>query len=844
VPTAVLERRSTRGVLSGVTGVLVTGFVFAAMTLSGLAVAQPATAADSTAVTVSASDYDDDAANSPFPGLKMTVSQTQGLVSQGIEISWTGGRKSTPPTQQTGGEDFLQFAQCWGDDPRHPGQPDRSTCQYGAFLTPGATRDGNRADGTIAPEDEEHSTAARGALDPAYTAIPFRSATGETIAAVKNGEKITPAVDVNTNPFFTQYTSNEIPWAGSGSDGSGSTKFEVQTVVQAQGLGCGSRVTEADGSVRGASCWLVAIPRGTADAGETAITKSGLNWDTWKHHLAVKLDFRPIGLNCSIGAAERQVAGSELLSTAVASWQPTLCSAQGGSVYTLITGTESDALAASNRAEEASPLALTSYPYAGEAQDALVYAPVGLTAVTVAFAIDRFPKADGSVPPEIAAKARLPFTSLNLTPRLVAKLLTASYQDSLPPAADRTHLAANARNLAFDPDFLLVNDPEWSQQAIAGIGVSDMLIPQGRSDAASAVWAYVMADADARDFLAGKADPWGMVVNKWSSTDAEVNPTGTGLVFPRDSFPKADPTEVAATPDGPAAINLVTWRPYTNDLDTSGYLALRGDGQVLGGWDAFSSPPRYSKTPRDLPGAQGVLALTDAAAAEKYQVVTASLLNGAGRYVAPGSASIEAAAAAMTASPTQPQVYGLNPAAPETAAAVSAYPLTMPVYAAANPSLKDAALRKSYSDFIRYAAGDGQTPGVGIGQLPDGYAPLPAGWRQQALSAAEVLEQGFTPQSPTDQPAGANGQIVPSVAGGGGSIGRGSSSAAGQSAPAAPVAPAGPAASGPEAAALVGTDTPDDPDVSVVAATLPASLLAGLVSAAAVLIIPRLPRRT
>jgi hypothetical protein len=47
-------------------------------------------------------------------------------------------------------------------------------------------------------------------------------------------------VDVNTNPFFTQYTTNEVKWVGSGSDGSNSIKFEVQTQMESNGLGCGT----------------------------------------------------------------------------------------------------------------------------------------------------------------------------------------------------------------------------------------------------------------------------------------------------------------------------------------------------------------------------------------------------------------------------------------------------------------------------------------------------------------------------------------------------------------------------------------------------------------------------
>ncbi|GAA2074670.1 hypothetical protein GCM10009758_17520 [Microbacterium hatanonis] len=866
MPTAATTPRSMRGFLSGMTGVLVTGLVFATLTFSGVATAQPAAAADddSQAVTISAASYDKDAKNAPFPDLKLTVSQTTGLVSQGIQIRWTGGKESTRPSGQTGGENFLQFAQCWGDDPTDPSKPDRTTCQYGAFLSAGAMRDGNRASApsdeddesaaqgpVIAAEDLPYSTPDNGQLDPAYTSIPFRSATTSSSGVhdmVQNvvDNKRVPGVDVNTNQFFTKYTSNEIPWAGSGANGEGSTKFEVQTAAQAQGLGCGSRVTSASGVVTGSSCWLVAIPRGTKDTGEESINQSGLFWDSWKHHVAVKLDFRPIGINCAIGAKERQLVGSELLATAVASWQPSLCGAEGGDVFNMIKSNESDAVAQANAATDTSPLALTSLPYSGESQDDLVYAPVGLSAVTVAFAIDRFPNPNDGVPDAVKERSGLPFESMNLTPRLIAKLLTSSYLDSLPTDAKKDHIAGNPRNIVFDPDFLAINDKEWGYQVNAGVAISDMLVPQGRSDVATQLWRYVLADEDARAFLAGTPDPWGAKVNPYSSTDAKVNPVGAGLSLPRDNFPKADPTQVDAQPNGGAAeINLITWRPFTNDLDVSAYLTLRGDGQVLGPWNLDARPPRYDRVARDLQGFQSVVALTDSSAAAKYQVVTAALRNPAGQFVTADAESMTAAAGAMTASAEQPQVMGLDASSELAKTTAGAYPLTMPVYAAASPFLTDAATRASYASFIRFAATTGQEPGVQVGQLPAGYAPIPAKWASQAVAAANVLQQGLTRTVPT------TGDDGPSTAG---SIANGtpngpvSAVAPAAVAPPAAAAPAAggtgnPTASGAVAGALAGAETSADPDSGALAATLPLSMLAGLMSAAAVLIIPRLPRR-
>lgn len=835
--------RNTR-LLSGVSGIATTLVVGAILTLAGV-VAPTETAVAATGATITAAEQDADVENSPFPDLAITFSQTTDLASQAIDISWTGGKKSALPGGQVGGDNFLQFAQCWGDDPENPNQPDRTTCQYGAFSTPGASRDAPRAVGTVEDADQQYSTPDDDYFNPPTTSIPFRSVTGDVVAAVVDNKLVTPPVDVNNNRFFSKYTSNEIPWAGSGSDGTGAAKFEVQTAVQSSGLGCGTPETAANGDVTGASCWLVAIPRGTADNGTTNITQSGLFADSWSHKLAVRLDFRPLGVRCAIGTSERQISGSELVAGAVASWQPKLCNSDGGAVYTIATGTESDALLAANDTLPA-PLALTSLALAGDVTDALTYAPVALSGLSVSFAIDREPQSGEDVPDDVLARARLPFDSLNLTPRLVAKLLTNSYVDSLPSDSDRSHIGyvssakpgSNARNLTSDPDFLAVNDAEWGYQSLVSPSLGDLLLPQGRSDEAVALWNYVISDPDAAAFLDGELDPWGMKVNPWSSTSDDVNPSGAGLTLPLDNFPKADPVERPAEGEI-TPVNLVTWRPYTNDFDSSAYLTLRGDGQILGAWDKDAKPGKFSKTPRSLSGLQRVLGLTDTASAAKYHVVSAALLNPAGKFVTPTTASLTAAAAAMTASTSQPQVYGFDQLSETAKGATTAYPLTMPVYAAANPAMDDADSRADYATFIRYAASAGQEPGTEIGSLPDGYAPLPEGWRTQALAAADSIQSGFvvapTPTSPTTVPPGTAPAAVPNAS-------PGVAGATGTTvAPAAVVTD--PAAVGVVAGALAGAATPKDPATTAVQSAVPGSLLAGLTSALLVPFVSRIRRK-
>lgn len=827
------------------TGIVVGLLVGSSVALGAtVAPVELAAAASSSSVTVAAAGYDLDHATAPFPGLTVTVSQTQNLVSQGIVVSWTGGQQSTRPIPGSmGGENFLQIAQCWGEDPLNPGHPDRTTCQYGASLSEGTSRNNSVEDADIEPEDLAYTVPRAGTFTPAYTSIPFRAADGTVVADVKQNEAgpntRIPDVDVNSNQFFTQFTTNEVKWAGSGPDGSGSVPFEVQTAMQSPGIGCGAPIRVGT-TVTGQSCWLVIIPRGMNDSGSANITKSGLLWDAWQHHVAVKLDFRPLGVRCEMGAAERQLAGSELVAGAMSSWQPELCLGATGSAFVMSTGNEAEALHAASGTVP-SPLAFTSNPLQIDQADPMQYAPVALSGVALSFAIDRTVTPVGTVPQEYRDRNTLPFGLLNLTPRILAKLLTGSYYEALPPA-DRSHLGfidfakpgSNARTMVQDPDFLAVNDPEWKYQLMVSTSLADALVPSGRSDLALQLWRYVLSDDDARAFLAGEPDDWGMKVNPWYSTNPQINPSGTGLELPRDSFPKADPIEkpdttVTDPANGTGAVNLVTWRPYASEFDAGAYYTLRGDGLVLGSWDKFSVPPKYGKSVRELIGRQRVMAVTTTPSAARYQTVTASLLNPAGHFVAPSETSLLAAAAAMTPTSRQAKVYEYDPAGATAKAAATAYPLAMPVYAALNPLQTDATQRAVYANLIRYAVNEGQDPGTDTGQLPPGYAPLPQGWVDQALVAATAIEKGISPitaaptaGSPTSSSTGFTGQGVGDPAPGAGD----------------------PSASGDVAGALLGAATPDDPEVSPAAAAVPAGLLSGLAAAAAVPMMARIRRRS
>ncbi len=852
------RRPSRRNWLASVVAGVVTGVLVGGLSVvSGISFGTPAQAETSSEMTVAANQQDTDIDNAPMPDLAVTVSKTRDLQAEGVKISWTGGIQSEAPTGGNAGSNFLQIMQCWGTDAS--GGPDRTTCQYGGFVSSGAQRDALvNYRNPIPAQDAPYTIPGTATNSPTYTGIPFFGADGGSVEKVVlneiTGQNVladakkpdNEKIDLNNNQYFTQYTTNEISWAGSGADGTGSVKFEMQTVVQSPGLGCGTSTVKS-GKTPGLSCWLVVIPRGAKDANEESIRNSGLFWDSWKHRIAIKLDFLPADSRCKIGGTERQLAGSELPSVAIASWQPTLCSAKGGSAYTAIIAAESDALQSANSGTATKPMALTSRALSTpDVKDSLTYAPIALTGVSIGFSIDRevnqFADIPDDIEDEVKGQERLAYDSMNLTPRLLAKLLTYSYTDSLPGSANKSHLKNNPRSITFDPDFLAVNqDSDWQYQSIASPALADLIVPQGRSDSARAVWDYILADADAVAFLNGADDGYGMKVNPWTSPDASVFQTvGTGdnmITYPRDNFPKGDPTEQATDSTGKGPVNVVTWRPYTSDFASSARLILRGDGQILGAWDAVSVPPKYGKTSRNLPGFQRVAGITDTGSAAKYQVFQAKLLNPAGEFVGPDDESLAAAAAAMTADPAQPQVYRFDQTSQAAKGAPDAYPLAMPVYAATNPAMTDSAVRADYANFINYAATSGQEQGTAIGQLPAGYAPIPSGWQDQAIAAAAKIAAGPVKAPTTTSAPAAAAPAAPAAA----APAAAAPAAAAGAAPAA--VPADPGATGTSTGPLLGAATKADAEIGAISAAVPLAIVAGLLAALAVPVITRIRRR-
>ena len=866
-------------VAGSLTAVLVGGGV--GLVGSQLSVTTAAAATEeSSAQTLTAQDALDPT-GTPFPGLKVTVSKTEGLTNEGLRVSYSGGALSSTTTN------YLQIAQCWGTGIENgvPG-PARETCVFGAIAGDGGLRATSTTASAVATKDHKYTSFQFGA----YTSVPFvaynedlvtdpaevpeeylvsnltTNAQGQVVTRSQAG--MTP-VNVNQNRYFTKFTTNEIAWSPFSDDGTGEVVFEAQTALESSGLGCGSPIGLGTADVSGQSCWLVVIPRGAADNGANAAIYPGIWWDSWRHRIAFKLEFEPVGSRCSLSSGELQVQGSPLLAEAMFSWQGAYCSTDGGRAIAYARGTDQDAALASATTSGA-PLAVVSRPLTQSGvTDSMVYAPLALTGVTISFSVDRFVNVTASV--EEQKKSKTPFTSMRLTPRLLAKLLTDSYLESLDksiPAGDLSELDystspasrvyptdsdgdriaylrnpvsgdLNPENITRDPEFLAIN-PEWKNNILLGVGIASAVTPIGRSDAVRAVWEYILADADARKWLAGEPDEDGMVVNPYYATSDEANALGAGLTLPADSFPKADPWELpdtfdAATKTGTIAMNQIDYRPYSDSFEQSAQFVLRGDDRTLGGFDNNSTPPKWVRDAPAPVGQRTVIGITDASASARFETYTALLLNPAGEYVGATTEGMLSAASAMTEIAGGKGVRAFENTSETARNASAAYPLTIPVYAAMNPVDPDETSRADYASFVEYIVTEGQEPGQSSGELPRGYAPLPASWVTQATSAAATARQGVT-STPTPAPS-ASSSAVSAFSGGVSYV--------------TPVY-ADPAAQGDGGTAAVAAETPvtvaqlgvtpNDPDTEPLAAAVPIGLAAGLVASLTVPLVSRARR--
>lgn len=638
-----------------------------------------------------------------FADLKVTVSQTTGLVNQVIRISWTGG-KATQPEFGNLGINYLQIMQCWGGT-KEDGPP-REKCQYGGQRAwNGGQNTNSRQLTTTGVEDPDEDAPKEWDVD-GLSYVPFQSWTGKETFGPKS-------------EFFDRYTSNEVNHARIRPDGTGEEFFEVQTGVESPGLGCGQ---VRDGETP--PCWLVIVPRGSKEVdGSIRGTTNGNPLDTsplsttnWANRIVFPLEFQPIGTACPIGRDEIPLLGTDRLAEAISRWQPALCSDGDGNFSYVVLSDEAARQKSQSDTPDMTFVERGLNPDAVNPQHPVVYAPIALSGVTISFNLES--QSSSLAPDDVRRRDGQRLSGIKLNQRLVAKLLTQTYRYDAAP--DPKRVEKNPWDLASDPEFLELN-PQFKELRIPALG--HMLTPSGESDTARMVWEWIWADKQARAFLEGKPDEWG----------TRINPAYKDTTFPRSDFPRAD-NVCAKYADRVVEMCTFDLVPYSMDLYSGARAASRGDTLSTGIYDPTSNPPGNKRTPTQEPGKRAIITLADSALTGRFALNAALLRNAAGEYVAPTDASISLAGDAAV--PTEVKAI----VQPDPGKKVAgAYPLASYVYAMTSPPALTKELAAEYARFLTYAVGPGQELGDGPGQLPSGYVPLPQAARAETTKAAAAV---------------------------------------------------------------------------------------------------------
>ena len=753
-------------------------------------------------------------AGSPFPNLKVTVNQTQNLVNQDVSVSWTGGDQTIAGSPGDFNGNYLQIFECWGNpettsagETSDPGPPP-SQCEFGGESSTPTTSYpiqssavGFEYSRVLSESSWPNYSALANCTDPTTPAACTFPGYSNAYSDTGDGYVIEPFDPVDStpvdqqadynfdnnpaspqsfwlNPYYSFDTTNEVDFAQTYADGTGQQLFQVDTGLEAPGLGCGQDIEPTTTGTTIPQCWLVVVPRSTPAAENpaavepSAVVTSPLTPQAWANRIAIPLQFNPVGSGCSINASSEGVEGSELAAEAVSSWQPALCGQSSSTSYSYLENSDDEARGNLTNPTYGS-VGMSVFtdaidPSQTSPTNPVVYAPLTLSGVVIGFNIERVPDVVNGEPnsdEEPLSGSRI--ATINLTPRLVAKLLTESYKGqfeeiSATKPANYGWVTSNPGTLFSDPDFLQYN-PEFSELTTGQqVDAGTLLVEEANSDAAATLWKWVLSDPEAESWLAGNPDPWGMLVNPNYSTNPsyKYNLSGTAFGIPSpESFPKSDPyCEALSGADNPPIVSgtgssqtstparplcFLDWSPYAPSMATAAQAASEANDLAKTTYSptATSADSAWTSNGPQTPGTDGVMTVTDSASAALYGLQTARLSRAGDDspapnrlFVAPNSASLLAGVQGMSAS-SVPGVLQPNPSTDTP----GAYPLTMLTYAATTPYSLSQTDRANYAAFIRYAVQSGQTQGTQPGQLPAGYVPLPSALLAQSLTAADTI---------------------------------------------------------------------------------------------------------
>ncbi|MFF7242887.1 hypothetical protein ACFZBU_03200 [Embleya sp. NPDC008237] len=345
-----------------------------------------------------------------------------------------------------------------------------------------------------------------------------------------------------------------------------------------------------------------------------------------------------------------------------------------------------------------------------------VYAPLTNGALAFSFNIDD-------------TRTRLPITSMNLTPRLIAKLITGAYQ-AAPHGPNAIVYLAN------DPEFKAINEARnWPL---------DLRTPILRGVQDDTIWAltsWLASDPETVTWLSGTPDANGVVC----PPDWRIGKANYPLAVYTNRLEMLTNTNV------PQTVYEDIVNRLGNSIPTNRTMTETGPKDI--GQDKY--------------GYHNVMAITSVEAAARMGTPVAKLRNAAGNFVDPTDpATVRAGVAAAKPGPD-----GVTLTNDYRSTVANAYPLTITNVAMVSTDKLTAAKAGKIDAFLAYAAtaGQVQTGSFQPGALPPGYVPLGDAQKQQITDARKKIADapkwtGETPP-PTTAPVDQGGNNAAGSAG-------------------------------------------------------------------------------
>lgn len=679
----------------------------------------------------------------------VTVSRTGGLTRQSLNVSWTG---MTPSTTTSPTNFPLAVMQCRGF------APTREDCWMSTEIGnwPGAYRGSS-----YAPKETSKWQLFPGNETGTLYTLPFRKKDG-TYHTAHNpelepdvlgwmGTGLSEVLTTSTIDDYTPGTANQRVGA-TRSNGTGEVQTWANTKAENASLGCTQNVP----------CSLVVVPitqhpclpisvigetehEYCASESEFKVDAEVNYWPllaNWYQRYVFKLSFAPPGSLCLDRSDSAKFLGSELMAEAMRRWVPARCAKSSPSSLDFTRGWEPESR---RQLSQTDPLAPSGYESDGaivtepSAPDERVvekrkpaYAPVGISGFAIGYNWDKSEAAGGGQVPEI-----------KLNQRLVAKLLTQSYPGKYRVGTGELvnpNAGTNPQNLPNDPEFQQLNPDARAWAGMTGVQGTQMVVPPFKTDVMLALTRWIGADPSARAFLQGKADQWGMTVNK----------TYKGWPIPRDDYQINDGWRL---PAGQGNYSLFApqelWSQASNSWS-------QGADVLLTAWPLIQAPvspdvggpavPKRDEAQKT--GFRNLLALTATSELEKSGMSSVKLQNSAGEFVAPTTDSMSYALDGAIADKAT-GIWRIDQAKMDK----RGYPGTMISYAEVPTATLKPTEATRYADTIEWLATEGQLYGQEAGQLPAGYLALTDPMRAQAAKVAEaVRNQTGTPPVPADDP--------------------------------------------------------------------------------------------